>query len=209
MSSLATSIATTRGCAFAISNAPEQSGGGLHVRHQLFGGGQRRERLHLLRRNDLRHQNDVGPALEHRCQVFAPAGFQGIDADAGNLARLSPLVVQRRGQRPGPRAQFRRGEILEFLDQHVGPGARRRRVRSPHRRRARTASCGADGSCGLRSGDDGDRIAQRDRAVLRASGRGPCGRRRRRPRTALRTRSASPGAGNELRIRRSRSMEKA
>ena len=40
--------------------------------------------------NDLRHQDDVRPALQHRGEVLAAAGFERIDAHRGDRARPAP-----------------------------------------------------------------------------------------------------------------------
>jgi hypothetical protein len=115
---------------FADGSGVEQPCGAFDVRHQIDGAaGRCFQRLDLLGGFDLRHHDEIRPAGEHADEIFAPAGFQRIDAHAGKRAFGAPSVEHLRSERARLGPQLGRCEILQLEDHDVGAGARRRPVR--------------------------------------------------------------------------------
>ena len=80
------------------------------------------EAAHLLRRVDLRHQDDVGP--RDAGEVLGAACLQRIDAHRRERARLAPGFEAPADSCARARPQLRRREVLELEDDHVRAGAR-------------------------------------------------------------------------------------
>jgi hypothetical protein len=68
----------------------------------------------------------------HALEVRAPKGAERVDADGRDNAAGAPGGIGLGRQRPRFGAPLRRGEVLQFLDQHVRararPGEQRRAV---------------------------------------------------------------------------------
>lgn len=74
----------------------------------------------MVRLGDLRQRDDIRMAAHHRGKIVHAVLLQRIDADRDHPALVAPGRVELDRQRPRLRAQRRRGEVLELVDQHVG-----------------------------------------------------------------------------------------
>lgn len=101
----------------------------------------------LLRRVHLGQQHDVRRSCHRRRQIGQTVAFQRIDPHGGDRAGLAPGRVQRGRQTPRLGPAFRRGEILQFLNQHIGAagrtGIQRRQVGAGQEMPGTAELCGA------------------------------------------------------------------
>ena len=68
---------------------------------------------------DFRQRDDIGTAAHDRGKIVHAVLIERIDADRDHAAGVTPGRIEIARQRPRLRAQGRRREVFEFVDQDV------------------------------------------------------------------------------------------